>query len=412
MSGRSDSYRLSVGVPSRRSILSSLSVLTLVVAVSLSGLTNLPRGLNVGPVSLLGLLTLSYVGLAGILLVARPVLVKSAIIVLWPFAALLIWGVLSFLWYPPTASGVQNILVISTFLGMALLASYEGYRSPTFAQLIKRMLVRATWVSAALYAVGLFAEGLGSEVILSSRTFALFGVLGVACHLANWRHGSRLSLWWAVIITLLIAASLSRIALFTALILFPLSQVSLGSLRNLLRSGFIAIFVATLAYLAVSQIGALQDRFTGGDLYSIGGVAINTSGRAEFWQVVWNSYLQSPVIGLGAGSSEAEVVQHFGARIGHPHNDYLRILHDYGPLGLGLLVLGFIGLLWRIFLGWTKAVQQGKPEAAVHLAAFLSLIGVAVAMLTSNTIIYVFVMAPVGVLVGVSLGISRFAKQL
>ncbi|MNT90185.1 hypothetical protein D3C72_2310390 [compost metagenome] len=54
-----------------------------------------------------------------------------------------------------------------------------------------------------------------------------------------------------------------------------------------------------------------------------------------------------------------------------------------------------------------KADQRGDPAAAIHLAAILALFGVAISMATDNPLVYVFVMAPFGILVGASLGAMR-----
>jgi O-antigen ligase len=231
--------------------------------------------------------------------------------------------------------------------------------------------------------------------------------LGVACHLGTWRHNRQpLGLWQAVLLTLLIGVSLSRAALFAALILFPLSRLSLKHPSSWVRVALLTAFLAMAAYLAVTYIEPLNERFFAGDqAYEVGEVTINTSGRTEMWSAVWDSYLEAPLTGLGAGSSEEVLYQLDPNASGHPHNDYLRFLHDYGPLGLGLWCWGFLCLLWTVGKSWVGASRRGdNPEASLHLAALLSLAGLALTMITDNVIVYVFVMAPLGALIGASLG--------
>jgi O-antigen ligase len=394
--------------------------LFIVSVIVLSGLIDLPGAitldqlpvLDLEPVSLLGLLTIFYAFSAPTLWLARPVLVKSTISALWPLMALVGWIFVSFLIHTPTAVGLQNVLVISAFVGFVLLASSESYRNRNFGWLVRTAIVWAAWLAAALYAIQLFVGGWGSVTFLSAGGFALFASLGIVCHLGAWRYGRRRELWWAVALTLLIGASLSRIALGIALMFFPLSQLSPGSLRSWIKMGLITALIASSALLAVTYVEPLHESFYEGDLAEIGGVAINVSGRGNLWQVTLESYLQSPITGLGAGSSEEVLAQNLIGAADHPHNDYLRILHDYGPLGLGLLVLGLLKLLAATGRRWMRASRKGEPEASLHLAALLAVAGFAVAMVTSNVIVYVFFMAPLGALVGSSLGrISSHAPR-
>jgi O-antigen ligase len=388
----------------------SLVTVFVVSVIVFSGLVNLPEAIALDfepislPISLLGLLTIAYAVSAPTLWLTQPVLVKSAISALWPFMALVCWIFISFLFHAPTGGGLQNVLVIFTFVGFVLLTSYESYRNRDFGWLVRTTIVWATWLAAALYTVQLFVGGWGSVSFLSAGGFALLASLGIACHLGAWRYGRRRELWWAVAITLLIGASLSRIALGIALMFFPLSQLSPGSLRSWIKMGLITALVASSALLAVTYVEPLHESFFEGDTVEVEGIAINIAGRDAIWQVTLESYLQSPITGLGAGSAEEMLTQNFSGGADHPHNDYLRTLHDYGPLGLGLLVLGLLKLLAATGRNWMRASRRGEPEASLHLAALLAVVGFSVAMITSNVILYVFFMAPFGALVGSSLG--------
>ncbi len=376
--------------------------------IMLSGLVDLPRLFVFGPVTSLALFTVAYALAAWVLWVVRPVFVKPAIVALWPIVALLVWICATFLWYQPTVPGLQNLLVLATFVGLALVVSYESYRTPSFAELVRKAIVWSVWLAAALYLASLLSGG----ELMGSRSFALFALLGVACHLGAWRRGSPQGLWQAILLTLLIGASLSRTALVVALLLFPLSQLSLKDSRSWIRVGLLVALIAVSAYSAITYIEPLNERFFEGDrAYEVEGVAINTEGRTEIWGVIWDSYLTAPLTGLGAGSSEEVLVQRDPNSAGHPHNDYLRLLHDYGPLGLGLWFLGFLSLLWATGRNRAGTSHRKGPEASLHLAAFLSLTSVSLTMITDNVIVYVFVMAPLGALVGASLGrVVRVAR--
>jgi hypothetical protein len=93
-----------------------------------------------------------------------------------------------------------------------------------------------------------------------------------------------------------------------------------------------------------------------------------------------------------------------GAFSGHPHNDYLRLLVDFGVIGLLLWILGYYRLLKRTWQLWRRTVLWRSPESHVCGAAFLALMGIAMAMLVDNPLIEVGKMAPLGALAGVAIG--------
>jgi len=391
---------------------SQLVAVVVVATIVLSGLVDLPRLIYLGPVSSLAFLTAAYAGSAGILWMLRPIFVTPAFVALWPLLAFLAWIYSTFLWYAPSVAGVQNVLVLSVFVGFVVLVSYESYRTPGFADLVRKMVVWAAWLAAILYVITLLASRLGVYVYMGPRSFAMVAMLGVACQLGAWRFGRSAALMQAVLLTVLIGASFSRMALFVALVLFPLSRLSLRNFRSWAQMVLLTAIIASCTVLAVTYIKPLNERFFAGDrAYEVGDVTINTSGRTEIWATVWESALKAPLTGQGAGSSEEVLLATDPTGAQHPHNDYLRILHDYGLFGLSLWCLGYASLLWVIGMSFVRSSREKDTEAALHLAALLSLTGVALLMITDNTVVYVFVMAPLGALVGASLGRSGHQQR-
>jgi O-antigen ligase len=131
-------------------------------------------------------------------------------------------------------------------------------------------------------------------------------------------------------------------------------------------------------------------------------VAFNASGRMSIWPVVIESAWNAPVAGQGLGSSMRAARTIDG--IGHPHNDYLRIWHDFGFIGLAMFCFAFVVMLVTLARNWRRAVADDSPAVPIHLAALLGLAGVLTACTTDNAIIYPFVMTPLSVLIGAALG--------
>jgi O-antigen ligase len=316
----------------------------------------------------------------------------------------IVWASTSILWYRPTINGLQNILVVTAFTGLVLLAASVSFYSYKFQIKVGETVALATRIAAVMYGSSALLWGLDAKVI-SPRAFAAAALLGVAWHLSNWRYGSRKDLWWAGAIVLVIIASLSRIAITLALLLFPISQLSVKNVWRWIQMALLVALALVTFSFAITHVEPLRDRFFEGDTkLQVGGAKINVAGRDDYWRTTWDSYTESPWIGHGGGSAQELISRSTAGTVTHPHNDYLRILHDYGAIGLGIWLLGYINLLWLAWKYWIMADRRKDPSAPLYLTAFLSLLAVALVMITDNVMVYVNVMAPLGILVGAALG--------
>jgi O-antigen ligase len=333
------------------------------------------------------------------------VLTRSALKAVWPFVGFAGWSLFTCLWNPPTKEGFQNLAVIVAYVGLVLLAARSG-ASPQFPRSLENSLASATWIAVALFAPSFVASTWGLGVFLVGyRTFALFALFGVAYYIARWRYGLHRGIWYALVVSAAIAISLSRVATALVLFLFGFSQFSPRSVVSWGRMVLLGGLMLGIAYLAVTNIAPLRARFFGGDeALHVGVLTLNTMGRAAFWPTVFHSFLESPWIGKGAGSAQMLILAHYARWVEHPHNDYLRLLHDYGLVGLGLWLLAISSSARAMFRGWMRSDLRRPVEARLHMTAFLSLLAISVAMITDNAIVYAFLMAPLAVVVGTSLG--------
>jgi O-antigen ligase len=376
----------------------------------MSALVDAPRDVAVGPITALGVATMAYVVMAVLVWLPQrlPGVRPSGLRLYWWFV---LWALVSFAWHPPSVEGFQNVAVFSVFALLAALAAKTTFSSPPAAESLSRWFDRASILAVSLYLLTLAATGFQAETIMSARGFALFGLLVLARALARFRYQSRAGLWLAVATLVAILGSLSRTSLAICILLVPLAWLDRRSMPRRLGVALAIIITAgTFAY-AATAFGPLHDRFSEPDKVQLGGrVDLSVSGRGAFWAATWASYLESPWIGHGAGSSERIVQRRLtdlqARNYTHPHNDYLRLLHDYGVIGAGLWLLGLLALFRRTRRAWIRAAASGKSTAAYHMTAFLALLAVALAMITDNMIVYVYTMAPLGLLVGTSLGLS------
>jgi O-antigen ligase len=238
----------------------------------------------------------------------------------------------------------------------------------------------------------------------------MYLLFGVAYFLAHARHeSSKISFVVAAAITAVIALSGSRMALLTACALLPLSSLSIGR-KHFFRTNLESLTLFVLASASVFYLvtrTSLEDRFFQGDTsMRLGGFAINASGRTETWRFVWESSMDSPWWGHGAGSTQEFVTARYPDMV-HAHNDYLRILHDYGVIGGVLWAAAYILLFIRIAKAWVVADRGKTGAASFHLFALLALVSVAALMATDNALVYAFVMSPAAMIAGAALAVAR-----
>lgn len=367
------------------------------------------RDVNVGPLSANGAWTLVAIAAGGVLWFMSPR--QRGLRTLSPLLYFAIQGAAYLIVFPSNISGIQSVLAVFAFIVCIAIVASSGRDARSLVGRISTTFGRVSWIAIGMYGATNVVLGIGNDDILGPRGFALFALIPLSWSLARWRYGDRFAGLGALGLLGGILLSLSRLATGIGLLLWPLSRASSrANLKTWAR--VFAVVVASLAvfFVAFRVVTPLRERFLEGDVESVGGVSINVSGRDNVWSVVWQSGLTAPWIGHGAGSSEILLIeQAFG--VSHPHNEYLRIFHDFGLVGLLLWVWGFLVLLWRTFRAWRRADLSGDRDAYVHLAAWLGLVSLALGMITDNPLRYVNVLLPLGLTVGCSLGLIVTAAE-
>jgi O-antigen ligase len=376
----------------------------LVGIVVLSATTDLPQLIRVGPVSGLGALTILIALMTVPFWLLNPGAVK---LVPLPVCIFLVWVLAIFCvnWLPPTI-GVQNVLVFALFAGMVGIARYLTIADgAAFLANVERAFWIAGWLAVFLYAASVAAGGLGSGRVVGSRSFALFALVVFGWALARFRF-DRQTGTLPLMLFVMIVLSLSRGALAAATVMIALAWLDLRTVGSWLKAASGAALAAAAFLIAVGHVQALHSRFYTGDVQNVApGLSINTTGRESIWRPVWNDYLTSPWIGHGPGSGDNLTARLSGFATdstvgsGNVHNDYLRLLHDFGAIGLAAWFLTLLYLLGRLYRG---AISQ-RGKGTWQWAAWLALIGISLEMVVDNPLIEVDVMVPLAILIGAAL---------
>jgi len=353
---------------------------------------------QIGPTSLSGLLTLATVGVVGFMALAvilghydqagfgRPARHTLPL----PLALFTAYAVLT-LAKSPTSPGFQNVSVYVAFT-LTLGVTARLCNAAAAGRLLRHIRLVA-WVVAVVYLATVVRAGLDANSVYEARSVALTAIVLLAVAVAS---GQRQ--WLSLVLMLVVFVSLSRTATLLAILVFALGlAVRSASPGRAIRLLVLLTAAAGGAWLAFTGFGPLRDRFSGGDqALAYGGSHFNLSGRSALWEFTLKSAAHHIWLGAGPGTAEVDVTRKF-VTVNHPHNDYLRLLHDYGILGATLFVVALLLLMRRT---WRLGRATGGP---VHWAAFLALVGVAGCAVTDNVLVYPFVMVPLGVLVGASL---------
>jgi O-antigen ligase len=231
------------------------------------------------------------------------------------------------------------------------------------------------------------------------------GIVMVAWFLGGGLIKRRWAYWVVAIAIGLTLLSLSRSALAAEFVLFALARFNLASFRGWLIAIGATFVTVAIALSAVFFYAPLHHRFFHGDKANVAGVSINVTGRDALWSANWGWFTQRPLIGHGAGASDRLTAALPGRGAGHPHNDYLRILVDYGIVGFVLWMTAFIALLRLTWRRWQAVRGSGLYAEHIHAAAFLVLVGIGLTMIVDNPFIELGRMGPLGILVGLSLGL-------
>jgi O-antigen ligase len=302
--------------------------------------------------------------------------------------------------------GFQNVLLYLIFiLTMAYTARFS---SEGTGLLLLHWLRRAGVVGALLWLPTVAISGVGTDGALLTRGAAASICVVAMIASIGLVNESRAAKFAPLFFALVIALTLSRLALLAAALLLVATAFAA---RKRITAKFVTRLLAIVIGVAalVTFYAPLRNRFLENDGSSLGGLEVGTSGRTTIWAELLSKITPENILaGRGAGSAEVTVSNAF-IGITQPHSDYLRLLNDFGVVGLVLFVLGLTGLLIATVLRYANAAPQHRP---IHLSAVASVLCIVLYAFLDNMIIYIFTMMPFAAIIGVSLSLGSPKKDI
>jgi O-antigen ligase len=355
------------------------------------------------------LLALGFLTACAGLWAVGPFVARRARTFAWSYGCFLFWAWGGLLRAEVTELGLQNLVVFTAFYLGVLFFSL----SPESLMRIADWTVLPVLVTASvlfLLAQSRFPEQ--PNAVFLARPFALWSValvVWVAARRPFLRRAALrlLFLCTAVLALAVIAVSTSRAALAIGLAVLVFSLCIDSTLRfRRLRFLVAVLLVAVGLFVLVVNVERFRER-PGEEVVEIRGVEVNVSGRSFMWLTTVDSWLESvPSIVLGKGPGSVGPVMESFRPGPHPHNEYLRLLHDYGVVGFALWLGGIASLFFRGLSGLVAEDldRESKQGATILVTSILVLLG---ASLVLNPLVYVFFMAPLAVFVGLGLASGR-----
>jgi O-antigen ligase len=320
------------------------------------------------------------------LLVSIAVLARSVAQAVGSFAAWIPWAAVlsASALLSEHANALHRTLIILTPLLVGIATSTLTVDSTRIAGLRSAIVVFAISAAAIITIKIAMSDQSDRHLFLAPESATMVLLAWVAVHVwIFYRSKVAIAIW--IIAVAVPVISVSRAASLVALcsLVFFLAPVHR-------RARILGLLAGLLVGAAAVFTGGFLDK-SGGAGLSLSDIAsdptiIQTSGRTAAWSLLAERIPMSPWVGHGANASQTVLTQHMYF-FDHPHNDWLRLLYDYGVLGLSFFLLGGFRQISALL-----AIPRTAPEVDI---AFLSYSAASLfvpyflLMVTDNVLLYV-----------------------
>lgn len=274
------------------------------------------------------------------------------------------------------------MLVCPVFVGMA--ASALTITDSSLDRFFSLMRITAVSLfGISMINMGILATGALPEI--SGLAAESMTAVLVACVFASaYAHGKRagFAFWSMMAVIPVFALTRTAMAAMMSTLLTTIAPLKLRTrlfFAALLVIGALGLFYTERVQhkMFYSGRGTLED-------VSFDNPDFRTSGRKLMWEALWYRVEQNPWFGHGANSQEEYIRSKFG-RIAHPHNDWLRLLHDYGYVGTSLYAITLLLMVIHLWRARRKSAGHTRQLFEIAISGFIPFL---IFMVTDNIILY------------------------
>lgn len=277
----------------------------------------------------------------------------------------------------------RGVIMLTPFIvGMAVSRSRIGEKE------LERFSKLFRYTAIGLYIVILFKTGIIITGMLPARTGlaaeAMTGTLLCSLFVSNYVFGKKKEIAWWVAFAAIPYIALTRTGMVAAGLSLPLTFAPMKIIKRIFFSLLIIMTAIPLFYTERVQ----QKMF-----YSGKGIIAEvhpdnpdfaTHGRTLMWEAMETGIDEKPYFGHGANASEPFLSGLFWG-VTHPHNDWLRLLFEYGYFGTVIFALSLFLQLLHIL----KRAKNSTGETKILFYAGAStILSFVLFMFSDNIILY------------------------
>nr|CRH06503.1 membrane protein of unknown function [Candidatus Magnetococcus massalia] len=195
----------------------------------------------------------------------------------------------------------------------------------------------------------------------------------VAYYFTRFSLGFKIPVLLSLVLVVMPLAALTRMGMIATASVFLISFTPIK-----LHYRIAIIIISILVTISVFYTDRIQRSmfFSGSgsvaDL-SLNNVNLATSGRSYMWGIIIDEFHKSTVhrdakwFGNGANAT-GDLLKQYGMRLTHPHNDWLRLLYDYGYVGV-MLYVGTILFQWKYLVNKARLARETFPRLLFYASA-------------------------------------------
>ncbi|MFZ2406834.1 MAG: O-antigen ligase family protein [Methylobacter sp.] len=206
-----------------------------------------------------------------------------------------------------------------------------------------------------------------------------------ACYASFYACGSHHHLYYYFSMLAITVVALVRGPMVAMLSCMPLTLAPMG-----LRKRILMITVLLIFGIVIFNTDRVQQRMFQSGSGEVSGLRLDnpdfkTTARKVMWDILLLGVQEEPFFGNG-WNTHREALLRSGFQMYAPHNDWLKLWHDIGAIGIGLYALT---MLLQIFFLVRIASSSTGPHQMLAYGAATAFIPYMLIMFTDNVVLYV-----------------------
>lgn len=214
---------------------------------------------------------------------------------------------------------------------------------------------------------------------------AIAALFFASVFMVSYTYGRRDDLLYYLLMAMVPVVALTRSAMA---VIMAIVGCVIGPLRLSVRLGFIVISIGFAFFVFHTDRVQQMMFFSGsGEITDLrwDNPNLHTSGRTRLWDIVQEDTRRKPFWGHGPYTCAPLLARH-GIVIKHPHNDWLRLLHDYGQFGTTVFAMCILIQILHLLVYAARIDTVGRVLFHGAVTAFFPYMLI---MITDNVILYV-----------------------